>query len=388
MLRFLACLLLLALVSMGNVRALAQDKSVKPGINDSFRDPNVSEFTERFEIESREVYALRDKIVEACGIKPGDTVADIGAGTGLFTRLFAHQVGDKGRVIAVDISSNFLDHIRDTSRRLDLKNIEPLLCKEDSTELPANSIDVAFICDTYHHFEYPYKTMASLRRAMKPGGRVIVIDFQRIEGTSSEWTLNHVRAGKEVFEAEIIASGFQKQSELKDLLSDNYFLTFISAPAPVLVTPVVQGYGAILPRPDAIEQPQAGVMVVFDATADAKIDAIHKGFDRIARLLNLYGASGLSAGDAKITIVMHGEATKSVLSNTAYAERFGGASNPNLPLIEKLQKLGVEVVVCGQALNYKGFSDTEVDSGIPIAASALTVLINKQTAGYAYIPMH
>jgi len=388
MLRSIAYLSLWILVSLGNVRGLAQDKSVKPGINDSFRDPNVSEFTERFEIESREVYALRDKIVEACGLKPGDTVADIGAGTGLFTRLFAHEVGDKGRVIAVDISANFLEHIRETSRRLDLKNIDTLLCKEDSTELPANSIDVAFICDTYHHFEYPYKTMASLRRAMKPGGRVIVIDFQRIEGTSSEWTLNHVRAGKEVFEAEIIASGFQKQSELKDLLSDNYFLTFIAAPSAALVTPVVEGYGAILPRPDAIERPQVGVMAVFDATADAKLDAIHKGLDRIARLLNLYGASGLSASDIKITIVMHGEATKSVLSNAAYSERFGEASNPNLPLIEKLQKLGVEVLVCGQALNYKGFSDTEVDAGIPIASSALTVLINKQASGYAYIPMH
>ena len=83
---------------------LAQEKSVKPGINDSFRDPNLKEFQGKFEIESREVFARRKEIVAACQLKPGQTVADIGAGTGLFTRMFADAVGKDGRVIAGDIS--------------------------------------------------------------------------------------------------------------------------------------------------------------------------------------------------------------------------------------------------------------------------------------------
>jgi intracellular sulfur oxidation DsrE/DsrF family protein/SAM-dependent methyltransferase len=367
--------------------SLAQDKSVKPGINDSFRDPNVSEFTERFEIESREVFALREEIVKKCDIQPGSTVADIGAGTGLFTRLFSKAVGEKGRVIAVDISPNFLEHVRTTARELNLKNIETLLCKDDSTELPPNSIDTAFICDTYHHFEYPHKTMTSLYEAMKPGGRVLLIDFRRVDGVSSEWTMGHVRAGQEVFEAEIEKTGFKKVKEHADLLKENYFVVF-EKPATKLVTPTVAGFGAILPRPGAIEQPRSGGKVVFDTTADAKPDAINKGLDRVARLLNLYGSSGMPASDVKIAIVFHGEATKTILSDAAYEERFGQPANPNLPLIRKLQDAGVEVMVCGQALNYKGFPDAEVADGIPVAASALTVLMNKQADGHAYIPMH
>jgi len=204
----------------------AQDTSVNPGINDSFRDPNVKDFQKRFEIESREVYAHRDKIVAACDVKPGSTVADIGAGTGLFTRLFSKAVGNDGKVLAVDISQNFLDHISLAAREARLTNVETVLCKTDSTELPPASVDLAYICDTYHHFEFPMKTMASLHQALKPGGRVVLIDFRRVAGESTDWTMNHVRAGQEVFEKEVLEAGFRKVSEKTGLLSENYFVIF------------------------------------------------------------------------------------------------------------------------------------------------------------------
>ncbi len=205
---------------------LAQEKSVNPGINDSFLDPDVNDFTNRFEVESREIFARRREIVAACRIQPGETVADIGAGTGLFTRLFADAVGKQGRVIAVDISQKFLDHIASASREEGRRNIDTLLATAASTELAPASIDVAFICDTYHHFEFPQKTMASLFQALKPGGRVILVDFRRIPGTSSDWVLNHVRAGQDVFEAEIIDAGFEKASEEPELLQENYFVVY------------------------------------------------------------------------------------------------------------------------------------------------------------------
>lgn len=206
--------------------AVGQEKSVKPGINDAFRDPNVDEFVGRFEVESREVYTRRKEILAACEIRPGMVVADIGAGTGLFTRLFADAVGKEGRVIAVDIAQKFLDHIKAACKEAGLTNVDVLLCKEDSTELPPESIDFAFICDTYHHFEYPQKTIASLVKALRPGGKVVLIDFVRIEGKSSEWTLNHVRAGQEVFEKEITEAGLVKVREEKELLKENYFVVF------------------------------------------------------------------------------------------------------------------------------------------------------------------
>jgi len=206
--------------------AAAQEKSVKPGINDSFRDPKVEEYIEKFEIESREVFLKRNEILEACGITEGAAVADIGAGTGLFTRLFSKAVGSQGRVIAVDIAKNFLDHISKTCREQNLRNVDTLLCTPDSTALEPESIDFAFICDTYHHFEYPSKTLRSLYRALRPGGRVVVIDFKRIEGESTPWVMTHVRAGQEVFEQEILESGFKKQSLKEGLLKENYFLVF------------------------------------------------------------------------------------------------------------------------------------------------------------------
>jgi ubiquinone/menaquinone biosynthesis C-methylase UbiE len=213
-----------AVIFSGSV--FSQDKSVKPGINDPFKDPKVQEYIEKFEIESREVFQRREAILEACAIQPGLTVADIGAGTGLFTRLFAKKVGNQGRVIAVDIASNFLEHITKTAREQDFRNIDTLLCTADSTTLQPESIDFAFICDTYHHFEYPTKTMKSLLRALKPGGRLVVIDFKRIDGQSTPWVMSHVRAGQDVFEKEILECGFVKLEQKEDLVKENYFLVF------------------------------------------------------------------------------------------------------------------------------------------------------------------
>lgn len=225
--RFLSLSMLTALFVM---QVVAQEKSVNPGINDAFENPDVEAFTQRFEVESREVFARRHAIVAACQIEPGQTIPDVGAGTGLFTRLFSDAVGKQGRVIAVDISQKFLDLIQANSRERSQSNVETVLAAADSVRLPADSIDLAFICDTYHHFEFPQKTMASLHRALKPGGRVVLIDFHRIPGTSSDWVLGHVRAGQEVFEAEIAQAGFRKVREETDLLRENYFVVFEKQP--------------------------------------------------------------------------------------------------------------------------------------------------------------
>jgi ubiquinone/menaquinone biosynthesis C-methylase UbiE len=206
--------------------ARGQDKSVKPGINDPFKDPDVAKFVGTFEGESREVFTARDKVVAACDLKPGMIVADVGAGTGLFTRLFAKAVGPDGQVYAVDIAPKFLEHIQKTAREAGLKNISPVLCNQDSADLPPNSVDLIFVCDTYHHFEFPQRTLASLRRALKPGGRLIVVDFIREPGKSREWILNHVRAGQDVVEKEITSAGFKKTGEVKDLFKENYFVVF------------------------------------------------------------------------------------------------------------------------------------------------------------------
>lgn len=222
--------LILALVAFAQDAPSTGEKSVKPGINAKYLDPDlkVDDWLKRFEVESREVFHNRDEIVKACEIQPGMTVADIGAGTGLFTRLFSKEVGDQGWVYAVDINARFLEHIQARAAQEKQSNITSVLCPEDSVSLPANSIDLAFICDVYHHFEYPMTTLATLHRAMKPGGRVIVIDFKRIEGESSDWVLGHVRAGEEVFRKEIEDAGFKLDAKLEvPGLEENYCLRFV-----------------------------------------------------------------------------------------------------------------------------------------------------------------
>ncbi len=210
-------------------QGIQQEKSVKPGINDAFLDPelDVSEWLGRFEIESREVYSAREQVLDAIGLKPGQRVADIGAGTGFYSRLFASEVGAQGWVYAVDISPPFLEHINARSREDHVDNVTSVLCTDHSVNLPPSSVDVAFVCDTYHHFEYPLSTLASIYRALRPGGTLIVIDFERIPGKSREWTIGHVRAGKEVFQQEIVDAGFYLVEEM-DVKSfeENYLLRF------------------------------------------------------------------------------------------------------------------------------------------------------------------
>ncbi|HIG29496.1 MAG TPA: methyltransferase domain-containing protein [Verrucomicrobiales bacterium] len=203
------------------------EKSVNPGINRSYLrdDIKVVEWVERFEVEGREVYDHRDRIVKALGIQTGSTVADIGSGTGLFTALLAEAVGPEGRVYAVDIVEAFLKHVGDYLEKKEITNVETLLCSERSVKLPPASIDLAFICDVYHHFEYPNSSLASIHEALKPGGILVLVEFERIPGKSSNWILKHVRAGKETFSSEIVSAGFRKLDQA-DFLKENYLVRF------------------------------------------------------------------------------------------------------------------------------------------------------------------
>lgn len=196
-----------------------------PAINQPYADPDYQTWVERFERPGREVYDQRDAILAATGIRPGMTVADVGAGTGLYTRLFAKAVGPKGKVYAVDVSKKFIDNILRTAREQGLNSVEGIVNTQTDTKLPANSVDLVFLSDTYHHFEHPRPIMASIHRALKPGGTLVVIDFRREPGKSSQWVLEHTRLGKDEARREIEAAGFELIED-RDLLKENYFLTF------------------------------------------------------------------------------------------------------------------------------------------------------------------
>ncbi len=212
-----------ALGSASMVRA--QEESLRPGINQHFEDRSLENWIGRFEREGREVYKRRDEVLAVLELEPGMVVADIGAGTGFFTMLFAQKIGPGGKVYGVDITKKFVDHLVSTSRNLGLENVEGILNPVDSTGLEKDSIDVAFICDTYHHFEFPYKMLASIKEALRPGGTVVLVDMERIEGVTEQWILNMVRAGKGTFTDEFKNAGFELVEEVPFSEKD-YILKF------------------------------------------------------------------------------------------------------------------------------------------------------------------
>jgi ubiquinone/menaquinone biosynthesis C-methylase UbiE len=205
--------------------AAPDELSVKPGINDPyFRDDGLERYTRILEGERREIVRRRTDIVDAIGLRTGMAAADIGAGTGLLTLDMAERVGRDGVVYAVDIVPAFLERIRERAASAGVDNVVVVQGGEKATGLKPRSIDLAFMCDTYHHIEYPDAYLFSLFQTLRPGGAFVVVDMKRPE-RSSPAHLGHVRANKATVIAEIEATGFVFDSEV-DLLRHNYYLRF------------------------------------------------------------------------------------------------------------------------------------------------------------------
>lgn len=204
----------------------ANTPGADPTVNAKFIDPqlNVNEWVRGFEGESREVFAQRQRIVQVVNAQPGHVIADIGAGTGLFSFLFADVVGPKGKVYAVDVSPKFLRHIAKKAKQRKQSWVHTIEGSATSPKLPAAAVDSVFICDTYHHFEQPMQMLAAIAEALRPGGEVVLVDFKR-EPSSSEWTKKHVRAGETEVTREFERAGFVLKRRA-DFLKENYILVF------------------------------------------------------------------------------------------------------------------------------------------------------------------
>ena len=195
--------------------------------NKFWSKPDMEEAVRRMEIENPIIYEYRHAIVAALGLEPGQAAADVGAGTGFITRLMAHQVGPSGKVYAQDISQEALDYVVVLGEQEGITNIERVLGDQETTNLPESSADLVVTIRAYHHFMHPEKTLASIHRALRPGGRFVVIEPQRIRGVSDEFTLEHVRAGKGTFTDEIVDAGFALSKEIPLLPANEfYFLVF------------------------------------------------------------------------------------------------------------------------------------------------------------------
>ena len=168
------------------------------------------------------------ELLEEIGVEPGQTIADIGSGVGFMLPYMIDAVGPSGRVYAEDIQDDFLEKVKQKATEAGWKNIDIVKGAQKDVELPKNSVDLAFILDVYHHLNYPEETMATVYEAVKPGGRLAVIDFYRSREhprMSEERRKNHIRLDRDGFKKEIESVGFQFDRTF-DHLPYQYVLMF------------------------------------------------------------------------------------------------------------------------------------------------------------------
>jgi len=127
----------------------------------------------------RDAYQKPQEVVAALDLKDGEVIADVGAGSGYFSLRFAHHVGERGRVYAIDINPEMIRYLNRRIRDLNLGNVVTILSDPDDPFLPDASIDLFFLCDTWHHIEHQPEYLALMKRMLKPGGRVAMVDFQK-----------------------------------------------------------------------------------------------------------------------------------------------------------------------------------------------------------------
>jgi ubiquinone/menaquinone biosynthesis C-methylase UbiE len=159
-----------------------------------------------------------EELVAAMNIKPGMTIADIGTGTGYMLPFLSHATGATGKVYGEDIQTDFLDRARLKKE----PNVELILGTETDPKLPPASVDVALVLDVYHHFDFPDKMLAAIRRGLKPGAHLVIVDFYKSASPSP----GHIRLERDEVAAEIEHNGFHLLSKREHIPNTQYMLTF------------------------------------------------------------------------------------------------------------------------------------------------------------------
>ena len=151
--------------------------------------------------------------------------------------------------------------------------------------------------------------------------------------------------------------------------------------------PRIPDAGGVVLLPDAAQQPRASAKIILDVTAQSEARELNKGLEKVARTVNLYAGAGVASERMKIAAVFHGPAANVVLSDEEYARHTGTPHNPNRKLLRQLKDAGVALYVCAQSLAHQGYAADEVAPEVQVAVSAISVLVNCQSDGYAYVPV-
>ena len=165
------------------------------------------------------------KLIELLNLKEGEVVADIGAGSGYYTFRMAKLVGPRGKVYAVDIQKEMLDIIRDRMRKENLTNVEPVLGEEADPKLKDGSVDTILLVDVYHEFAFPYEMTGKMVKALRPGGRVVFVEF-RLEDDRVPIKLVHKMSEKQVLR-EMAEFKELRHAGTSDKLPWQHVITFV-----------------------------------------------------------------------------------------------------------------------------------------------------------------
>ncbi len=180
----------------------------------------AEEYIQVLETERRIEGLQIKKVIETLKLKPGQVVADLGAGSGLFARPIAQHLGNKGLVYAIDIDPGLLKHIEKTATEQKISNIKTVLGAEDDAKIPTK-VDVIIIFDTVHHISNQATYVKGLKKYLKRGGRVAIIDF------SENWPAGHesMKYSLAQLEGWMKDAGF-KRTEKHDFLNNNFFVIY------------------------------------------------------------------------------------------------------------------------------------------------------------------
>lgn len=190
------------------------------------RFEDVERWVPVFEDPEREAWQKPDEVVRRLELKPRDTVADIGAGTGYFTRRFAAAVGPQGLALGLEVATGMVAYMEKDAKRLGLRQYQARVVPPDDPQLASGSVDLAFICDTYHHIENRVGYLKNLAPALKSGGRVVIVDFYDRPLPVGP---RHGKLSEDRVKEEFEHAGY-RLTRSHDFLPYQYFLEFQPAP--------------------------------------------------------------------------------------------------------------------------------------------------------------
>jgi arsenite methyltransferase len=191
------------------------------------RPDDIKQYLEQLDSSERDRYQKPAQVIEALNLTPGMAVADLGSGSGYFTRRFVEAVTDRGIVYAVDIEPEMLAYVKESIVHLHVPyNVQFILARPDNPKLPFESVDLIFVCNTVHHLEDRPAYFRNLRSSLKPGGRIVIIDFYPDERSGELGFPKRHLVAREIVIEELTAAGYRLLRE-HTFLPRQYFLEFV-----------------------------------------------------------------------------------------------------------------------------------------------------------------